>query len=464
MRRAAKQTGHPVSFPGHFQCLGLLGSGGQGDAWLGWDPMLKRKVVCKRLRESPLTTDATRPSYEPTPAAYSRASACSRAIQQVLGVEFVEGVSWLILEYIEGRTLAEFVSTERSRLGVAQVLLVLLELLDILEALRTAELVHGDITPANVLIDDLGRVRLIDLSCTTSIGDERPASGVHGFRRLGPAGFNGSSPEDDQHAVGCLLYWLLKVDLPEGARDASGDGLMIRARRPAHVAGLLRFLWDCADVLTGGVSGNGVAREALLAAVRREARLLDPACRHALLATQSRPARRATAVGSATSVDGGLDSNERPAVKLADVGAPQTKRPTDLGRWLLPIRPNCLALLPLLTLAVGVLFWLPGPSSTPTLVTSPARISANTLLPNGFSMEWVSEGLRRSVSRHAIESHLAGKTWLVGVRCQQQACILSLKPTAEEQGQPLEHRFFASRDPAAWDLAISELGRRVAAR
>jgi len=448
-----------MAFPGHLQCLGWLGSGGQGDAWLGWDPTLKRKVVCKRLGKTPTT--AIHPDYESTLEACSRASGSSRAIQQVLGAEFVDGVLWLILEYVEGRTLAEFVSTERSRLGVTQVLLVLLDLLDILEALRTAALVHGDITPTNVLIDNFGRVRLIDLSCATAIGDERPAAGVRGFRRPGPAGFKASSPEDDQHSVGCLLYWLLRADLPEGSRDASGDGLMIRARTPDHAAGLLRFLWDSAEVLTGGGSGNGVSRTSLFAAVRQEARLLDPGCRRALLPTHSGPARPA---GSASAVMSGIGSNKRPPVKASGVAVAEIKRPTNLRSWLPSVRNNRLAVCCLFSLVVGVLYWLPGPLSTPTLVTSPARISANTFLPDGFSMEWLSEGVRRSVSGQTVVGHLAGETLLLGIRCQQQVCILSIKPTAGQLGQPLEHRFLASRDPVAWNLAISELGRRVAAR
>ena len=379
----------------------------------------------------------------------------------MLGAEFVNGVLWLILEYVEGRTLARFVSTERSRLGVTQVLLVLLDLLDILEALRTAALVHGDITPANVLIDNFGRVRLIDLSCATAIGDERPAAGVRGFRRLGPAGFKAASPEDDQHAVGCLLYWLLRVELPEGSRDASGDGLMIRARRPAHAAGLLRFLWDSAEVLTSGAPGNGVARASIFAAVRREARLLDPGCRRVLLPTHSRPA---SPTDSTSAGVGGIDTNKRPPVKASGVTAPEIKKPINLRDWLPSVRNNRRVLCCLFSLVVGVLYWLSGPVSTPTLVTSPARISANTFLPNGFSMEWLSEGVRRSVSGQTVAGHLAGETLLLGIRCQQQVCTLSLKPTAGQLVQPLEHRFLASREPAVWDLAISELGRRVAAR
>lgn len=153
-----------------------LGRGGMGLVWLGHHEFLDRPVAVKFMLGAAVAKEDAR--YQ---AFLDGARAASQvrhlAMTGVLHADLIEGVPYIVMEYISGPTLADVV--ERSGpLRLAATLAVLERIADALDALHTAGVLHRDIKPSNVLLDAAGQAYLTDfgLACRAS-----NAAGSSGF-------------------------------------------------------------------------------------------------------------------------------------------------------------------------------------------------------------------------------------------------------------------------------------------
>ena len=178
--------------------------------WLAKDSLLDRKVICKRIDQR----FARRADWRSTLVALADAALKSRTIPQLFGVQTVGDSCWLIQEFVQGTTLEMALQDRPTRLGDRSILLVAMDLLAAAVAFRAVGLVHGDINPANVLIDATGRARVIDFNCAALIGEKLLGVGVPGFRRPDAGPSPSADPLDDAFAIGCLIFWLLGCPCP----------------------------------------------------------------------------------------------------------------------------------------------------------------------------------------------------------------------------------------------------------
>jgi hypothetical protein len=150
---------------GRYRLLELLGSGGMGRVWRAQDELLQRVVAVKEITVPSTALLATQTMREARAAARLDHS----GVITVYDVVWQENHSWLVMEYIKGRSLQERIradgplpSAEVTRLGIG-----------ILSALRSAHaagVLHRDVKPGNVLLADDGRVVLTDFGLAI-IGD-----------------------------------------------------------------------------------------------------------------------------------------------------------------------------------------------------------------------------------------------------------------------------------------------------
>mgnify|MGYP001219763418 CR=1 FL=1 len=149
-------------------------------------------------------------------------------IAQVLGVgvapTYPDGTPWIAMELVRGSTLDAFVATVRPPLSAR--LRVFVELCHALAHAHQRSIVHRDLKPSNVMVDEHGRVRVLDFGLARLVG-ESSASGPHETRSgalLGtPAymapeqarGEHGSvGPRADIYALGVMLFELVSGRLP----------------------------------------------------------------------------------------------------------------------------------------------------------------------------------------------------------------------------------------------------------
>jgi serine/threonine-protein kinase len=135
--------------------------------WLAVDSVLDRRVAVKLMADT-LAADAQwRERF--AGEARTAASVAHPNVVRVFDYGFEEERPWLIMEYVEGGSLADVIASGRgAQLELAD---VAGGLLSALQAVHAAGLVHRDIKPGNVLLDSYGHVRLTDFGIARRAGD-----------------------------------------------------------------------------------------------------------------------------------------------------------------------------------------------------------------------------------------------------------------------------------------------------
>ncbi len=160
---------------GPYEIIALLGEGGMGAVYRARDAKLQRDVAIKVLPES-FADDRDRLARFEREAVVL-ASLNHPNIAAIYGVEESGDVRALVMELVEGRTLAEIAS-----LPLEDVLAIARQIADALEAAHEAGVVHRDLKPANIKVRDDGTVKVLDFGLAKAI---EPVTGRAGF---GPPG------------------------------------------------------------------------------------------------------------------------------------------------------------------------------------------------------------------------------------------------------------------------------------
>lgn len=207
---------------GPYEVLGPLGSGGMGEVYRARDTRLDRIVAIKALPQSLSGAPESLARFERE--AKLLASLNHPNIASIYGLEEVEGVPYLVLEFIEGRTLAQ--ALVGGTMEVRQTLDVGGQIAAAIEAAHERGIVHRDLKPGNVMITTSGTVKVLDFGLAkggtpgtpSSMGlSATPTMAVAGTRDgiiLGTAPY--MSPEQargkavdgrtDVWAFGCVLF------------------------------------------------------------------------------------------------------------------------------------------------------------------------------------------------------------------------------------------------------------------
>ncbi|MFD8077046.1 ABC transporter substrate-binding protein [Streptomyces sp. NPDC059718] len=208
-------------FGGRYELRALLGSGGMARVHLAYDTRLGRTVAVKTL----LPELARDPEARRRFAREARAAAGLNhpGIVTVHDQDEVTTddavVPYLVMEHIEGRTLAEL-AREQAPMEIARAVRITCEILDALAHAHARGLVHRDVKPSNVLIATGGTVKVADfgiarvvhsLSRITGTGS---AIGTPGYMAPEQCAGEAVDARSDLYAVACMLTELLTGTVP----------------------------------------------------------------------------------------------------------------------------------------------------------------------------------------------------------------------------------------------------------
>ena len=220
---------------GPYEIQSPLGSGGMGEVYRATDTNLKRSVAIKVLPDV-FATDRDRLARFQREAEVL-ASLNHPSIAHVYGLERSGSVTALVMELVEGPTLADRIAQGPMR--VDEALPIAKQITEALEAAHEKGIIHRDLKPANIKLRNDGTVKVLDFGLAKAL--EPASSGIatsHSPTITSPAMMTGvgmllgtaayMSPEQargkavdkrsDIWAFGCVLYELLT-----GTRAFSGD-------------------------------------------------------------------------------------------------------------------------------------------------------------------------------------------------------------------------------------------------
>ncbi|MEU3252826.1 protein kinase [Streptomyces sp. NPDC006997] len=197
---------------GRYRLVDTIGSGGMGRVWRAHDEVLHRAVAIKELTAAHYVSDSDQERLLARTRAEARAAARINhsAVVTVHDVLDHDGRPWIVMELVEGRSLADAVK-EDGRLAPAEAARIGLWVLRALRAAHTAGVLHRDIKPGNVLLARDGRVLLTDFGIAQIEGDStitRTGEVVGSVDYLAPERIRGHDPgpSSDLWALGATLY------------------------------------------------------------------------------------------------------------------------------------------------------------------------------------------------------------------------------------------------------------------
>ena len=212
---------------GPYEITAKIGAGGMGEVYRARDTTLDRDVALKILPAA----------FASDPARVARFAREARTlaalnhphIAHIHGVEASDGVRALVLEFVEGLTLAERIT--QGPLPIAEVLSIARQIADAVEAAHEQGIIHRDLKPANIKIRPDGTVKVldfglakaidpasagaIDLTASPTVTSPPPMTGVGAI--LGTASYmspeqargQASDKRTDIWGFGCVLFEML---------------------------------------------------------------------------------------------------------------------------------------------------------------------------------------------------------------------------------------------------------------
>lgn len=164
----AATGGRPGAVDGRFQRVRQLGGGGFGNVWLARDTVLDRDVAVKVARVPDAETEQ-RIRREARALAAVHHPHCVRVYDIVPGFDGMAGLA-IVMQYVAGHSLLHQVDSAGplSDTSGAQLWMTLA---GALEAAHAGGVLHRDVKPSNVIIDEAGRANLIDFGIARSSGD-----------------------------------------------------------------------------------------------------------------------------------------------------------------------------------------------------------------------------------------------------------------------------------------------------
>jgi serine/threonine protein kinase len=142
----------------HYRITAALGAGGMGEVWRATDTKLGREVALKVLPEEFVDDSQRLDRFEREARAV--ASLNHPHIVTIHSVEEAEGVRFLTMELIEGRSLEKLIPEGGLELGLFLDLAT--PLAEAISAAHDKSVIHRDLKPANVMVDADGRLKVLD--------------------------------------------------------------------------------------------------------------------------------------------------------------------------------------------------------------------------------------------------------------------------------------------------------------
>jgi serine/threonine protein kinase len=207
---------------GRYRLVESVGSGGMGVVWRAEDERLARTVAIKQLMVRPGLSDSQTEGARRRAMREARIAARlqHRNAIALYDVAEHEGEPCLVMEFLRSRSLSA-VLAEHGALPADQVAMIGTQVAEALAAAHAAGIVHRDVKPGNVLLDDEGTVKITDFGISRALDDGTVTqtgmlAGTPAY--LAPEIARGQQPDraSDVFSLGATLYHAIEGTPPFG--------------------------------------------------------------------------------------------------------------------------------------------------------------------------------------------------------------------------------------------------------
>lgn len=228
-----------------------LGQGGFGITYLGWDINLKRKLAIKEYMPQDL---ASRSEGNTRISVYTSRShreqfeyGLEKFLQEAQTLAQFDGhpnivsvrdffrandTAYIVMSYVEGITLKEYLALSGNKIEMDKALSIIMPVLDALAEVHVVNILHRDISPDNIFINNKGQITLIDFGAARQAVSEKGRSmsiilkpGFTPEEQYRSKGIQG--PWTDIYAVAVTLYRMITGIMPPESLDRLADDTLL---------------------------------------------------------------------------------------------------------------------------------------------------------------------------------------------------------------------------------------------
>lgn len=199
-----------------YEIIRSIGEGGMANVYLGYDTILDRNVAIKILRGDLSNDEKFVRRFQRE--ALSASSLAHPNIVEVYDVGEDNGLYYIVMEYIEGKTLKQLLK-KRGTLTLSEAIDIMLQLTDGMAHAHDSYIIHRDLKPQNVMIKDDGQIKITDFGIAMALNSTQltQTNSVMGSVHYLPpeqASGKGCTTKSDIYSMGIIFYELLSGSLP----------------------------------------------------------------------------------------------------------------------------------------------------------------------------------------------------------------------------------------------------------
>ncbi|MBQ9011233.1 MAG: Stk1 family PASTA domain-containing Ser/Thr kinase [Bacilli bacterium] len=199
-----------------YEIICSIGEGGMANVYLAYDTILGRRVAVKVLRGDLAEDEKFVRRFQRE--AISASSLSHPNIVEVYDVGEDDGKYFIVMEYVEGKTLKQLIK-KRGALTLPEVQDIMLQLTSAIAKAHESYIIHRDIKPQNVIILENGRVKIMDFGIAAQLNSNEltQTNSVMGtVYYLPPEQANGvtATIQSDIYSLGILMYELVVGKVP----------------------------------------------------------------------------------------------------------------------------------------------------------------------------------------------------------------------------------------------------------
>lgn len=225
---------------GRYEIREIIGVGGMAVVYKAYDVIDDRIVAIKILKEEFLANDEFRRRFKNESKAIAVLSHPN--IVKVYDVSFGDRLQYIVMEYIEGITLKEYIEQQKV-INWKEAVHFVTQILKALQHAHDKGIVHRDVKPQNIMLLQDGTIKVTDFGIARFCrGDTRTMTenAIGSVHYISPEQARGEITDDkaDIYSVGVVMYEMLTGQLPFQSDSAVSVAIMQlqqEAKRPREI-------------------------------------------------------------------------------------------------------------------------------------------------------------------------------------------------------------------------------------